>query len=162
MLSTFFELSASKYARGPERVSDERAPMSWASTPGVRRSILANKRRDTGPELAIRSSLHALGLRYRVDFPPVRGLRRRADIAFTRRRIAIFIDGCFWHGCPLHATYPKRNSDYWLPKLRRNIERDRETDEQLSVAGWIVLRIWEHEDPLVAARRIEQAVRTLP
>lgn len=104
----------------------------------------ANGRRDTKPELAARRLIHAAGLRYRVDFPPLGG-RQRADIVFTRARVAIYIDGCFWHGCPLHATYPKRNSDYWLPKLRRNIERDRETDARLAHAGWTVLRFWEHE-----------------
>lgn len=78
---------------------------------------------------------------------------------FTRAKVAVFIDGCFWHGCPLHATYPKRNSDYWLPKLRRNIERDRETDQLLRDAGWLVLRFWEHEPPDDVAHRVEQAVR---
>lgn len=131
--------------------------MSWASTAGARRSMLANRRRDTSPELAVRRLIHATGLRYRVDFAPLGG-RRRADIVFTRRRIAVFIDGCFWHGCPEHATYPKRNSDYWLPKLERNIERDRETDLLLSGAGWTVLRFWEHEDPAHVAARIRAAV----
>ncbi len=154
MWSTSFELSDSKYANGPERVSDEQALRSWASTPGVRRSMLANKRRDTRPELAIRSALHARGLRYRVDFPPVRGLRRRADIAFTRRRIAIFIDGCFWHGCPLHGTSPRRNADYWGPKIAHNMERDTDTNERLAEAGWVVLRFWEHEPVDRAVARI--------
>lgn len=120
--------------------------------------MLANRRRDTSPELAVRRLIHAAGLRYRVDFAPLGG-RRRADIVFTRRRIAVFIDGCFWHGCPEHATYPKRNSDYWLPKLERNIERDRETDLLLSGAGWTVLRFWEHESPGSVANRIAAAIR---
>lgn len=135
--------------------------MSWASTDGSRRSMKSNRRRDTKPELAIRTILHASGLRYRVDFAPLGG-RRRADIVFTRAKLAVFIDGCFWHGCPLHATHPKRNSDYWLPKLQRNIERDRETDQQLTLAGWTVLRVWEHEAPSEAADQIEKLARTLP
>jgi len=118
----------------------------------------SNRRRDTEPELAVRRLLHAAGLRYRVDFAPIGG-RRRADIVFTRSHIAVFIDGCFWHGCPLHATYPKRNSEYWLPKLKRNIQRDRETDEHLRDADWTVLRFWEHEAPESVARQIERAVR---
>ena len=120
--------------------------------------MVANRRRDTSPELAVRRSLHALGLRYRVDFAPLGG-RRRADIVFTRQRIAVFIDGCFWHGCPDHATIPKRNASYWVPKLRRNIERDRETDSLLRAAGWTVLRYWEHEDALSVARWIAHNVQ---
>lgn len=118
---------------------------SWASTEGSRRSMQANRGRDTTPELAVRRLLHAAGFRYRVDFAPLGG-RRRADIVFTRLRIAVFIDGCYWHGCPEHATLPKRNAEYWLPKLARNVERDRETDDLLSAAGWQVLRYWEHDD----------------
>ena len=133
---------------------------SWATSEGTRKSMLANKRRDTSTELEIRRALHARGLRYRVDFAPVPGLRRRADIAFTRARIAVFIDGCFWHGCPLHGTSPKRNADYWGPKLAANVARDRDTDQRLEDAGWHVLRFWEHEGPGVTARRIENAVRS--
>ena len=132
--------------------------MSWASTEGSRNSMRSNRRRDTSPELAVRRLLHAAGLRYRVDFAPLGG-RRRADIVFTRQHVAEFIDGCYWHGCPDHATFPKRNSDYWLPKLARNVERDRETDQSLREAGWTVLRFWEHESPDDVARRIAVAVR---
>ncbi|MEV8135443.1 very short patch repair endonuclease [Microbacterium aurantiacum] len=132
--------------------------MSWASTEGSRNSMRSNRRRDTLPELAVRRRLHAAGLRYRVDFAPLGG-RRRADIVFTRQHVAVFIDGCYWHGCPDHATFPKRNSDYWLPKLARNVERDRETDQSLREAGWTVLRFWEHESPDDVARRIAVAVR---
>lgn len=132
--------------------------MSWASAEGSRNSMRSNRRRDTSPELAVRRRLHAAGLRYRVDFAPLGG-RRRADIVFTRQHVAEFIDGCYWHGCPDHATFPKRNSDYWLPKLARNVERDRETDQSLREAGWTVLRFWEHESPDDVARRIAVAVR---
>lgn len=132
---------------------------SWASSEGTRRSMIGNRGRDTKPELAIRSRLHAAGLRYRVDYAPLGG-RNRADIVFPRARVAVFVDGCFWHGCPLHSTLPTRNSDYWLPKLQRNIERDRETDARLRDAGWTVLRFWEHEDPAAAVRAVESAVRS--
>lgn len=117
----------------------------------------SNRRRDTAPELAVRRLVHAAGLRYRVDFAPLGG-RRRADIVFTRRRIAVFIDGCYWHGCPEHATHPKRNADYWGPKLARNIERDRETDELLRAAGWIALRFWEHQPAGEVADAVVDAV----
>lgn len=120
--------------------------------------MLSNRRRDTRPELAVRRLLHAAGLRYRVDFPPLGG-RRRADIVFTSQRIAVFIDGCFWHGCPEHATYPKRNADYWGPKLARNIARDREVDASLSSAGWIVARHWEHEPASAVAASVIALVR---
>lgn len=118
----------------------------------------ANRRRDTAPELAVRRILHATGLRYRVDFRVTPELRVRADIVFTRHRIVVFIDGCFWHVCPQHGTSPKANSDYWGPKLARNIQRDREADEALKSAGWQVLRYWEHEDPTVVAAQIAEEV----
>lgn len=121
--------------------------------------MLANKRRDTSTERAVRHQLHLRGLRYRVDFAPVSGLRRRADIVFTRARVAVLIDGCFWHGCPIHGTVPKRNADYWRPKLAANVERDRDTDARLAAAGWIVARFWEHEPPIAVADSIEQLVR---
>lgn len=114
-----------------------------------------NRRRDTGPELALRKLLHAQGLRYRVD-APVRTARRlvRPDVVFTRRRLAVFVDGCFWHQCPQHGTRPKDPTGYWLPKLQRNVERDAETTTALQDAGWVVLRIWEHVPPDEAARLV--------
>ncbi|TPW75736.1 very short patch repair endonuclease [Schumannella soli] len=120
--------------------------------------MLANRRRDTSPELAVRRLLHARGFRYRVDFRLQPPLRTRADIVFTRARVAVFIDGCFWHGCPDHATAPKRNSDYWIPKLARNVERDRETDAALATAHWTVLRYWEHQPADEVAIQIERCV----
>lgn len=114
----------------------------------------ANKRKDTKPELLIRSILHARGLRYLVDHAPVKGLRRRADIVLTRARISVFIDGCFWHGCPEHYIPPASNAEYWLTKIQRNRERDKETDRLLTESGWLVLRAWEHEDPSEVADRI--------
>lgn len=81
-------------------------------------------------------------------------MRRRADIAFPTRRVAVFVDGCFWHGCPEHATAPKKNADWWSVKLAANVARDRDTDARLRASGWTVVRIWEHEEPETAARRI--------
>jgi len=105
----------------------------------------ANRGRDTQPELAVRRGLHARGLRYRVDHPLPFDRRRRADIAFTRAKVAVFIDGCFWHGCPDHGTTPRTNSEFWSAKIARNRERDAETDLRLHQEGWLVLRFWEHD-----------------
>lgn len=135
---------------------------SWASTPGSRASMQSNRGRDTTPELAVRRRLHAMGLRYRVSVRPVPTLRRTADIVFTRARIAVFIDGCFWHGCPEHYQAPVRNGDFWLAKRTRNRERDAETDAAITAAGWTPLRFWEHEvraDPALVASTVAAAVR---
>jgi DNA mismatch endonuclease (patch repair protein) len=112
----------------------------------------SNRRRDTHPELALRRLLHARGLRYRVD-ALVRTARRlvRPDVVFTRRRLAVFVDGCFWHQCPEHGTRPKDPTGYWTPKLQRNVERDAQTTEALEAEGWSVLRIWEHVPAAEAA-----------
>lgn len=118
----------------------------------------ANRRRDTAPELAVRKIVHASGLRYRVDYRVVPEIRARADLVFTRARVAVFIDGCFWHACPEHGTSPKSNADYWAPKLARNVQRDRDTDAALRSLGWQVLRFWEHQDPMVVATEIANAV----
>lgn len=134
---------------------------SWASTPGVARSMRSNRSRDTRPEMEIRRRLHARGLRYRVDRAPLPPIRRRADIVFTAIRLAVFVDGCFWHGCPEHGSLPKRNSEYWTAKLERNRSRDAETDGILRGAGWTVLRIWEHEAPEDAVERVCSAVERL-
>lgn len=116
--------------------------------------------RDTAAEWALRRLIHARGLRYRVD-AVLPGLpRRRADILFPRQKVAVFVDGCFWHGCPEHKTAPKSNAAWWATKIARNIERDRETDTHLAELGWKVVRIWEHENPECAADRVEAAVRS--
>jgi DNA mismatch endonuclease, patch repair protein len=120
-----------------------------------------NRRRDTRPELAVRRAAHALGLRYRVDSRPLPHLNRRADLIFTRAKVAVFVDGCYWHGCPQHATTPKTNATYWGPKIERNVSRDAETDQLLHDAGWVTIRIWEHEDADEAADRIAGVVRAL-
>jgi DNA mismatch endonuclease (patch repair protein) len=117
-----------------------------------------NRARDTSPELAVRSLLHARGLRYRVNHRPLKELRRTADIAFTRKKIAVFIDGCFWHGCPEHYTRPTANQDFWDAKVATNRLRDADTGRALSAAGWTVLRFWEHQSVREVADTIVVAV----
>lgn len=117
-------------------------------------------RRDTPIEMALRRELHALGLRYRVDTRPLQDLRRRADVVFRRARVAVFVDGCFWHSCPIHGTIPKANRQWWTEKLRRTRMRDLDTDRRLNQAGWVVVRMWAHEDPLKLAIRIAAVVRS--
>lgn len=112
------------------------------------------RRRDTKPEVALRRELHRRGLRYFVDRAPVKGMRRRADLVFPRRKVAVYVDGCFWHSCPIHATKPRNNAQWWADKLAANVARDRDTDTRLIEEGWRVVRIWEHEDPVVAAQRV--------
>lgn len=132
--------------------------MSAEVSPGTRKSMQGNRSRDTKPELAIRSLLHRRGLRYRVAARPVPEVRRTADIVFTRVKVAVFVDGCFWHCCPQHYRQPASNVAYWREKARRNVERDRETDALLAADGWTVVRVWEHEDAGGAAERIAQVL----
>ncbi len=120
--------------------------------------MVGNRRRDTRPEVALRQELHRRGLRFRVDHSPVPGLRCRVDVVFPRAQIAVFVDGCFWHSCPQHATEPRSNTGYWSAKLARNLARDRRNDQALQQAGWQVIRIWEHEDCGSAADRIIAAL----
>lgn len=131
---------------------------SWASSPEVRRTMQGNRGRDTGPELAVRRLLHSHGYRYRVNYRPVLNVRRTADIVFTRARVAVFIDGCFWHGCNVHYQSPARNSAFWARKIEANRARDLETAGILTANGWIVLRYWEHEPPGAVATAIEHAL----
>jgi DNA mismatch endonuclease (patch repair protein) len=121
-----------------------------------------NRARDTRPEIAVRSAVHALGLRFRKHMAPLPGLRCHADLVFASRRVAVFIDGCFWHGCPDHGVSPTTNSSYWQAKLGGNVKRDRRNDAALADAGWTVVRIWEHESPQEAALRIAAAVGASP
>jgi DNA mismatch endonuclease (patch repair protein) len=115
--------------------------------------------RDTAPELAVRRLLHAMGLRYRVDARPLPGLRRRADLVFGLARVAVFIDGCFWHGCPEHGNpSPASNGWYWPAKIAGNRERDQDTDRRLAAAGWAVIRAWAHEPAAEVAARIADLV----
>jgi DNA mismatch endonuclease (patch repair protein) len=123
------------------------------------KNMRAIRRRDTTPELQIRSLLHRAGLRYRVDYRVGTGRSApRPDIVFTRGKVAVFIDGCFWHGCPERATMPKANREFWAAKLRRNVERDRENDRALDATGWAVVRIWEHVPASEAAERVMRVI----
>jgi DNA mismatch endonuclease (patch repair protein) len=110
--------------------------------------------RDTAPEMALRRELWGRGLRYRVHYAPVSGIRRSADIVFTKAHVAVFVDGCFWHHCPRHGSEPKANGTWWEQKFTRTVERDRETDQLLRAAGWKVIRVWEHEVPDRAVRKV--------
>ncbi len=121
--------------------------------------MVSNRRVDTGPERALRSHLHRHGLRFRKDFR-IRfdGSSVRADVAFPAAKLAVFVDGCFWHQCPEHATMPKRNNEFWRPKLRRNVERDQQVNLALAGEGWTVIRCWEHEDPSEVLPRVVAAL----
>lgn len=119
----------------------------------------STRRRDTRPELEVRALVHAMGLRYRVDAAPSPTLRRRADLLFKGPRVAVLIDGCFWHGCPLHYIAPATHSEFWAKKVETNRARDRDTNHALAREGWAVLRLWEHEEPQHAANVIAALVR---
>jgi DNA mismatch endonuclease (patch repair protein) len=142
-----------------DRHDQKAGSASWASSSNSRAIMRANRSRDTKPELAVRRLLHARGLRYRVDVRPIAALNRRADIVFRRGKVAVFIDGCFWHGCPIHHTKSKSNATFWLDKVQTNRKRDTDTNIRLEAAGWTVIRIWEHEDPRAAAKLIEDRLR---
>ena len=133
---------------GPEPTSEQ-----------VSARMARHPRRNTMPELAVRQLLHSSGLRYRVDVAPCPGLRRKADIVFTRARIAVFIDGCYWHGCPDHCRPSGRNLDWWRAKIAANHVRDEDTDAVLRSAGWTVVRAWAHEDPAVVASDVKELLR---
>ena len=136
-------------------MSERRRPMPLNG--GVSAQMKRMPRSSTGPELALRRELHRRGLRFRVNHP---GLPGRPDLAFTRARLAVFVDGCFWHRCPEHGVMPKNNRDWWQAKLDRNVERDREKDALLERDGWLVVHVWEHEDPLTAADKVEELWRS--
>lgn len=121
----------------------------------------ANRSVDTLPELAVRRAVYARGLRYRKHLAPLAGLRCKADIVFSSARVAVFVDGCFWHRCPEHGELPKANRAWWEAKLARTWERDRANDLALRSAGWTVVRVWEHESPEKAAARIEDLLGAL-
>lgn len=129
-------------------------------SPQVRDNMRRARRSDTGPEVALRRMLFAEGLRYRTNFAPVPGIRTKADMVFLRARVAVYVDGCFWHGCPVHATWPKNNAEFWRVKIATNMQRDARVTAALTAAGWDVIRVWEHEDPLAVAGRIGAAVRS--
>ncbi|MDT0435882.1 MULTISPECIES: very short patch repair endonuclease [Streptomyces] len=128
------------------------------SSAGVSARMRRQASKDTSAELAVRRLLHASGLRYRVEYPVPGMARRRIDVAFPGVKVAVLIDGCFWHGCPRHATRPKANAEWWRNKLDRNMARDRETTEHLTARGWTVLRFWEHVPPDEAATAVRATV----
>ncbi|WP_349239595.1 very short patch repair endonuclease [Streptomyces sp. WAC00303] len=147
-------------ARAAGYVTNETLPPgSWASSPASHAVMAANKGRDTKPELLLRSALHRKGLRYRVSVRPVADLRRTADVVFTKARVAVFVDGCYWHGCPEHHRPATKRAKFWQEKIEGNRARDADTNAALQAQGWAVLRVWEHEDPELAAGRIERVVR---
>ncbi|MEU6561801.1 very short patch repair endonuclease [Nocardia nova] len=135
-------------------MTSDRPPTDIATSARMSRQ----RRVGTAPEIALRSELHRRGLRYFVDRAPLKGLRRRADLVFPRRKVAVYVDGCFWHSCPEHATRPKNNAQWWADKLAGNVARDRDTDARLIAAGWTVVRIWEHEDATAGADRVQSAL----
>jgi DNA mismatch endonuclease (patch repair protein) len=122
------------------------------------RDMRAQRERDTGIERAIRSLLHARGLRFRIHRRLLKGSRREVDVVFPGAKVAVFVDGCFWHGCPEHGTWPRNNAEFWRGKIEGNVRRDRDTDARLEAEGWTVVRVWEHEAPADAAARIAGAV----
>jgi DNA mismatch endonuclease, patch repair protein len=139
-------------------VSKQRKGRPPPSSDNARRRMLAVRQRDTNGERAFRKAIHSLGLRYRVDYV-LPGSRRRADVAFVRAKLAVFVDGCFWHGCPEHGTWPKANAEWWRNKILANQERDRGTDVMLHARGWHVLRFWEHEDAESSARSVYEILK---
>ncbi|MBP2323047.1 DNA mismatch endonuclease (patch repair protein) [Kibdelosporangium banguiense] len=128
------------------------------TTEGTRTRMSRQRARDTSAETTLRRELHRLGLRYRIHRRPLVSVRREADVVFGPAKVAVFVDGCFWHGCPTHGTWPKRNGEFWRTKIEKNRARDLDTDRQLAEAGWLSIRVWEHEDPLAAATRIAEVV----
>jgi DNA mismatch endonuclease (patch repair protein) len=128
-----------------------------ASSLAARRRMKSTRQRDTHCEVMLRSAIHRLGLRFRVHWH-IPGTRRRADVAFPSTKVIVYVDGCFWHMCPQHATLPKANERWWRDKLMRNVERDRDTDAMLEARGWLVLRFWEHEDMIQAATTVAATV----
>jgi DNA mismatch endonuclease (patch repair protein) len=129
-----------------------------STTEATRARMSRQRSRDTEIEGALRRELHRLGLRYRVHRRPVRAVRREADVVFGPAKVAVFVDGCFWHGCPEHGTWPKRNGEFWRAKIEANRVRDANTDLVLAEAGWLSVRVWEHEPPDAAAARVQLAL----
>lgn len=128
------------------------------TTPATRKRMSKVRQKSTAPELALRKELFRLGLRFRIDRVVLNKPRRVADIVFPKQKIAIFVDGCFWHGCPTHATWPKNNAEFWRKKIESNVARDIDTNARLEGLGWSVFRIWAHESATEAAQRIQQII----
>ncbi|MHB8294312.1 MAG: very short patch repair endonuclease [Acidimicrobiales bacterium] len=128
------------------------------SSPDVSRRMSRVRTWDTDPEVRLRRILHSRGLRYRIHRRPLATLRCRPDIVFGPARVAVFVDGCFWHGCPTHASWPKANAEWWRQKIQKTRDRDEATTRDLVASGWYVMRVWEHEDPVVAADTVERVL----
>lgn len=126
--------------------------------PTVAARMRSQRRANTTPEIRVRQQLFSSGLRYRVGIKVPGNNRRTIDIAFPRQRVAVFIDGCFWHRCPLHSTPAKNNAEWWEEKLAKNVDRDRSTTALLEDQGWLVLRFWEHEEPHHVTEKIVKAL----
>ena len=142
------------------RPEDAQPSPPQASSEAVVAVMRGNRRRDSSPEMALRRCLHRTGLRYRVDWRiDTGGIWVRPDVVFTRRRVAVFVDGCYWHACPQHGRVPKTNKGYWAAKFRRNRERDERQTAALEEDGWQVVRIWEHVAPEDAAAAVLRALR---
>lgn len=124
----------------------------------VRHRMRVTKRRDTPAEIELRRCLHRQGFRYTIDARALPSSRRRADLVFRRSRVAVFVDGCFWHSCPFHGSTPKHNASWWKAKLAGNVRRDRDTDHELRSAGWVVVRVWAHEVPARASERVRKVL----
>ncbi|HML39854.1 MAG TPA: DNA mismatch endonuclease Vsr [Bellilinea sp.] len=132
----------------------EPKPSSFAA----KRRMEAAKPKDTLPEIKLRAALKELGIDFEVDVKPIEDLKRRADILFREDGIAVFVDGCFWHGCPIHGTQAKANAEFWTEKIKRNKDRDVDTNQRFEAAGWTVIRVWEHEYPIEAAMKIAEII----
>lgn len=128
------------------------------SSSAVSRRMAKVRQKGTGAEMALQQEMHRIGLRYRIDYEVLKKPRRVADVAFPGRKIAVFVDGCFWHGCPKHATWPKRNAEFWRQKIEANRQRDADTNDRLRSLGWTVLRFWSHESPVEASKTVASAV----
>lgn len=148
-------MSRHRVPRTELRTMETRPPTDDATS----RRMSRQSAKDTGPEVQLRRELRRLGLGYRIEFPLPGIPRRRCDIAFVGAKVAVFVDGCFWHSCPVHATLPARNAEWWAAKLRANVARDRSSDAHLQELGWLSVRVWEHEVPADAARRLAEVVR---
>jgi DNA mismatch endonuclease (patch repair protein) len=133
--------------------------ISWASSTAVRSVMLANPKRDTLPERRLRSALHRRGLRFRVTSRVEPDIKVVVDIVFAGSQVAVFVDGCYWHGCPAHGTTPRTNPEYWIPKIERTRRRDELNDQLLREAGWEPIHIWEHQPVEAAAERVAAAVQ---
>ncbi len=133
-------------------------PRFVPSSSDASRRMAKVRQKETGAEVALRQEMHRIGLRYRVDYEVLRKPRRVADVAFPGRKIAVFVDGCFWHGCPEHATWPKQNAEFWREKIEANRRRDADTNDRLRSLGWTVLRFWSHESPAEAAKAVARVV----